>query len=240
VTVGGIAADWDASTQTIMGRAGTDLEGLSLTYGGPAIAGTVGNVVVEGDVSVDLAISRDTAATVDKVKAFTSAYSELREFVKAQRASGGALATNGTLRSSMNSITEQLLTEVDGISGAFNRTAEVGVALTKDGKLELDSGQLTELLETSPADVEEFFEKFGANLYDAANRIDRSGDGTVAGQIESLNVSIERLNSRVLREEDRMEHRREQLVKQFLAMETAMSSLQSQSNSLLSRLSALQ
>ena len=56
-TIGGVAADWDPATRTIRGRTGTAFEGLELGYTGAVTNGRVDDLVVAGDISVDLAIS---------------------------------------------------------------------------------------------------------------------------------------------------------------------------------------
>jgi flagellar hook-associated protein 2 len=69
--------------------------------------------------------------------------------------------------------------------------------------------------------------------------ITRSGDGTVAIHVSSLNDSIDRLNKRADDVQARLDLRRESLMKQFTAMESALSRIQAQANWLTSQINAL-
>lgn len=139
------------------------VDGTLFKRGSNAVTDAVTGVTLnlqqaEAGSVVDLAITRDTGATVDQIKEFATAYNEARAFVKTQLGAGGALASSGALRSSMSAFTGALLTEVGlGGAGAYNRTALIGVALSKTGTLDVDADALTQALATNLDDVRRLF-----------------------------------------------------------------------------------
>jgi flagellar hook-associated protein 2 len=80
--------------------------------------------------------------------------------------------------------------------------------------------------------VAELFERALSGLTD-------SYEGTIAQKDESIQDTIDRLDERLLEMEERIEKKMATMTSQFIAMETAMSQLQSQSEWLANQLSAL-
>jgi flagellar hook-associated protein 2 len=247
VTIGGEAADWNPLTGTIRGRVGSRFEALTMTYSGPASypgstpPGHVGDLVVSGNVAVDLTISRDTAGTAASIQAYVDAYNGIRDFVTKQQSSGDVLATNGTLRSTARSLTDVMLEDIEALVGTgFSRAASAGVSLNRDGKLTLDSAALTAALQSSPNDVRALFEGVGGSMYDATDAIAAAFSGTVASQIRSLEESNAALSVRIDDAEARLEVRRQSMIRQYTQMETMISQIQSQGNWLAQQISSLQ
>jgi flagellar hook-associated protein 2 len=80
----------------------------------------------------------------------------------------------------------------------------------------------------------------GGMIARSGELITRTGDGVVARNTGSLQTSIERFDSRALDVQERLERHRERLVRQFAAMEAALSRIQAQGNWLASQVQALQ
>jgi flagellar hook-associated protein 2 len=247
VTIGGEAADWDPVTGNIRGRTGSRFDALEMSYSGPAsYAGTtqpghVGDLVIAGDVSVDLTISRDTGGTVAAIQAYADAYNGIRDFLATQQSSGDVLATNGTLRSTARSLTEVMLTDIASLAGTgFSRATSAGVSLDRDGKLTVDSATLTSVLQSSPNDVKSLFGEIGDAMYEASDAIAASFSGTVASQIRFLEESNAALDLRIDDVEARLEVRRQSLIRQYTQMESMISQIQSQGNWLSQQISSMQ
>ena len=229
------------------GRVGSRFEALELTYSGPASyagssqPGHVGDLVISGEVTVDLTISRDTDASASAIKAYTDAYNGIRDFITKQQASGDVLATNGTLRSTARSLTEVMLSEVDALAGSgFSRANSAGVSLDRDGKLTVDMQALTRVLQTSPNDVRALFGGIGESMYQASDTIAAAFSGTVASQIRSLEESNTSLEHRIDDVEQRLEVRRQSMIRQYTQMETMISQIQSQGSWLSQQIKSLQ
>lgn len=240
-TIGGEAADWDSATGILRGRAGSRFEGLEMAYSGTGVTGYAGDLVVEGDIGVDLTVSRDTESSVKSVQAFAEAYNEVTGFVRNQQATGGPLATQGTLRGATRSLTEVMLADVASLAGtAFSRAANAGLALNKDGVLTLDSAKLSSVLETSANDVQALFAGVGNSMFQATDSISAAYNGTVSSQIRSLESSNATLDRRIGDVESRLEVRRQSLIRQYTQMEMAISKIQSQGNWLTQQFQSMQ
>ena len=161
--------------------------------------------------------------------------------LRQQQSSDGVLATNGTLRASVRSLTEVMLKDVESLVGSgFSRAANAGVSLDRDGKLTLDVAALTSALENSPNDVKALFGAVGDSMYQASNSIAAAFSGTVASQIRFLTESNEALELRIDDVEQRLELRRESLIRQYTRMETMLTQIQSQGSWLTQQIQSLE
>ncbi len=240
-TIDGVTVDWDVATRTLRGRTGTRFAGIELGYTGTAASGKVGDLVIGGDISVELTISRDTEATEKKVQELVDRFNEIASFVKQQRDGKGPLGTDGSLRSMFSSLREVLFTQVSGLSATnpYSLLSLAGVEFTREGTLKLDGDALKDALAKGPADVKELFSGVGRMMKDAAAALADPVSGSIKLHQEAISSSISTLEVRELNVEGRLERQRAALVKQYTAMEEAMSRLQSQGSWLTSQLAGL-
>ena len=113
--------------------------------------------------TVSLNVGRDVEALTGKVKAVSDAYNALVKFRSEQQADGKPLKGNPTLRASIASITGQLLANVAGLSGSFNRAGVSGLALQSDGSLKLDESVFKTALNSNFTDVVSLFTTSGTS-----------------------------------------------------------------------------
>ncbi len=115
--------------------AGTDaqvrVDGVVVSRASNTISDALNGVTLnlqqaEVGTTVDLNVGRDTDALSAKVKAVADAYNALVKFRTDQQKDGQPLRNNPTLRSSIASLTSQLLSNVSGLSGSLNRPGSVG------------------------------------------------------------------------------------------------------------------
>ncbi|HEX6925000.1 MAG TPA: flagellar filament capping protein FliD [Longimicrobiaceae bacterium] len=230
--------------------AGTDAEatidGFTLTSRSNVLSGAIAGVSInllaaEPGEAVELTIARDTDATVDAIQGYVDAFNAVRDFVTKQQTGGDVLATNGTLRTTARSLTEVMLSDVSALAGSeLTRAANAGVALDRDGKLTLDTARLKEVLESNPNDVRTLFQEVGREMYEASDAIAASFTGTVASQIRFLEESNSALELRIEDAEQRLELRRQSLIRQYTQMETMLSRIQSQGNWLTQQFQSMQ
>jgi flagellar hook-associated protein 2 len=223
-----------------------EIDGFALTRRGNVISDAIDGVTVnllaaEPGGVVDLTISRNSGGTVAAIQAYADAFNAIKDFIGQQQSSDGVLATNGTLRASVRSLTEVMLKDVESLVGTgFSRAANAGVSLDRDGKLTLDVAALTSALENSPNDVKALFGAVGDSMYQASNSIAAAFSGTVASQIRFLTESNEALELRIDDVEQRLELRRESLIRQYTRMETMLTQIQSQGSWLTQQIQSLQ
>jgi flagellar hook-associated protein 2 len=223
-----------------------EIDGFALTRRGNVISDAIDGVTVnllaaEPGGVVDLTISRNSGGTVAAIQAYADAFNAIKDFIGQQQSSDGVLATNGTLRASVRSLTEVMLKDVESLVGTgFSRAANAGVSLDRDGKLTLDVAALTSALENSPNDVKALFGAVGDSMYQASNSIAAAFSGTVASQIRFLTESNEALELRIDDVEQRLELRRESLIRQYTRMETMLTQIQSQGSWLTQQIQSLE
>jgi flagellar hook-associated protein 2 len=144
------------------------VNGISVTRSTNSISDAIAGVTLnlqqaEVGTTIPVTISQDTSRVASAIQSFASAYNALQTFVSSSIAAGGALAFNGSVRSSFNTIKGALLNGVVGLpaGSAYNNAALVGVAFDKTGKLVVDSAALTAALATNPDAVKALFQTNG-------------------------------------------------------------------------------
>ncbi len=101
----------------------------------------------------------------DKIVEFVNAYNEYRAFVDAQQVvsedgevgESAALFGNGTLRSAVGDVAQELARGVGGVSG-FSTLAEIGITLDASNRLVIDDTILDDALLTKLDEVRDVFE----------------------------------------------------------------------------------
>src|SRR5690606_13047065 len=130
-----------------------------------AISGVTLNLTAEdAGVTTDLVDSRDLDGVGKAAEAMARAYNELVKFASDQRTAGAPLASNGSLRSMMNSVKGTLLAGVSALpaSNGYTHASLVGIELNKDGTLKVDAAKLKSTLETNFVDVQSLLTTSGS------------------------------------------------------------------------------
>ncbi len=192
----------------------------------------------ETGVSVAASVTPDSMA--DKVAAMVNAANAaLTEAARqsgydANTKRGGPLLGESTIRT----LTSDTLSAVNVIQGAGS-PGSAGIALDRNGKLTFDRGRFLELMAEDPARAQALAAGVASSLASAAKGATDSTSGSVTLAIQGRNSTVKDLNSRIENWDDRLALRKAALVRQFSAMETALSSLKNQSSWLSGQLAAL-
>jgi flagellar hook-associated protein 2 len=121
--------------------------------------------------------------------------------------------------------------------------ASLGIQTTRDGKLTFDAAKFTTAYNADPTAVAEKFTTegngFAARLEKVAKAASNSTTGTVTSAITGRKSEIKRLNENIDSWDLRLELRRTTLERQYTALETAMSSMTSQSSWLTAQIDSL-
>ena len=169
---------------------------------------------------------------------------------------GGTLSGDSTLRTVQSQMQYILSNPVSGVTGNYSILSGIGITTQNDGSLKVDNAKLTEALNNNFNDVVDLFthnsgvsgltsEQYGiAEQFNIALKklsgsyIGPSDDnnGTVATSINGLKNSVSDIDKQIEAMELRMNKKEEILKKQFLAMETLVSSIQSQGNAMINML----
>ena len=186
-----------------------------------------------------ITVSRDDKAITTAAQDFAKAYNDLKDAIAKLRK--GDLASDSSLRSVESALTSVLQTGAS-VGGNYSFLSEVGVALDRFGKLQVDTTRLTAALGNNPSAVIGLFthatEGFPVRLKSAAEALTRS-DGLIAGREEGLNSRMRSMESQRSQIERRLAMTEARLRAQFTALDSLVSQMQSTSAFLTQRLAAL-
>lgn len=198
--------------------------------------------VADGTV-VDLAVTQDSAAITASVKAIVTAVNEALSKIDGLTGYDTATKTAGALAgdSAVRALRTQLLDTV--YPGDGTSLASVGLQVDRNGKLVFDEKKFAAAYAADPGAVAARFTStgngFAARVQAVAKDASDSIDGTVTTSINSRNTGIRRMQDSIADWDSRLALRQEALTRQFAALETALSQMNSQSSWLSSQIAQL-
>ncbi|HID22625.1 MAG TPA: hypothetical protein EYP14_09515 [Planctomycetaceae bacterium] len=208
-----------------------------------AVPGLDVEMLRTSDTSVDVDVNRDTSSVRDTLQRFIENYNAFRdsadEFSKFDPETNerGVLQGSGFLLRVTSRLETVLAKRLLGPEDSIRSLADLGVQVTETGRLELDTDRLDRLLAENFDAVSKFFLEqdrgFADQLESTIDSLTDSFTGAFALEEDSLQESVDALNKRIEELEAILEMRRERLMRQFLAMEETLATLQNQQNALL-------
>ncbi|WP_185994597.1 flagellar filament capping protein FliD [Nocardioides campestrisoli] len=227
VTLGGITAT--SSTNTF-----DDLmPGVTLSLAPPATAGS----------TATLTIAREAGAVQTAMKSLVDDINSLLTSFDTVTASGGTGSAKGMLAGdvAVRGVRTALFDAVYPKDGTT--LAELGIQTDRYGKLVLDEKALAAAYEKDPEKVAAALgsagEGFAARVRDVAKSASAPVDGTLTVAVSGRQDGIKRLADSVAQWDLRLELRRTTLTRQFTALETALTQMQSQSTWLAGQIGSL-
>jgi len=195
-------------------------------------------VKVDAD-PVSIEVKRDTDSQVDAFKTFVDSYNDVVGFInkKVRPSSIGArsdLINDPTMRTVRRQLSTLLQTSVENNS-EFSNLAQLGFETKQDGTLKLDESDLKDALSKDYKGALSIFTKESGGLaeqYESTIKDMLDTDGLLDSRTDSLNDRIKGLNKSIDRQNTRVDAYEARLKAQFLAMETAIQRLNTQSSSL--------
>ncbi len=205
--------------------------GVTLTLAPGTAPGTTSEVV----------LARDPAATTSAVKGLVDAVNSLLADIDTQTKTSstarGVLAGDAGVRS----IRDSILASVFPTNGTS--LADLGIQTDRYGKVVLDEAAFKKAYAADPTAVQGRLGAadtgFVARIKAAAESATNRETGTLTTAITGTNAAIERLDDNIEAWDLRLELRRTALTRQFTALETALSQMNSQSSWLAGQLSSL-
>lgn len=244
------------------------LDGVTMTKNSntvsDALSGVTLNLLKEG-ATTTFNVTNDTTAITKKITDFIAGYNSAISIINKQSTydatnkTAGVLSGDTTLRSIQNQLQSLLTTTVSGLNGPYQNLAQLGITSDKsDGTLSVDSTKLTTALSNNYKNVVDLFSHNNAagslatNQYGIAQQFNvvlegmvhfyegpsSTHNGIIATRIHGLQSSVSDINDQISDMEDRIAAMQAGMETKFNAMESLVSNLQSQGNSLLSALGA--
>jgi len=229
------------------------IDGIAVSRSSNVIEGVIEGVTInllkaDSETTVTISMDRDVDAVMDKIKGFVDAYNAVAAYMQQQQsfdpanaAKRAALFGDGTLSSIRSDLTSLLTQPVAGAAPDLFTLGLAGIEVDRQGQLTMDEEKVRGHLEARFDDAKILFsgneppdeesEIVGiAKLFERALfNITDPYSGYVSFKQDSLRNSIKDLDIRVEQMEGRLNRKMEMMINRFVAMETALGNLQSQS-----------
>lgn len=206
------------------------------------ITGVRLELIAPSEQPVTITIARDVDAIVSTisqfVSAFNSAVSTIDKLSKydPETEKAAVLNADATARTIRSGLISAVNSRIQGLSGKYSLPSGVGVSLSGGSSLTFDEDKFRKAMDQDPAAVEALFATadtgFGSILDKTLDRFTDDGSGLIPLRDEALQGSADILNNRITQMETLISKRRDRLLAQFRAMETALAKLQTQQTSL--------
>lgn len=249
---GGLAAlhydGTDASTMDVMVEAKDAVvvvDGFTRTSSSNTITDLVPGVSLtltkakEGETQT-LTISPDNSTLKTNLNAFITAYNSIQSTLKNSSAYNAETGTASTMTG--DAMVRGLQQQLRGqISANVNDLKALGVTIAADGTLSLNSTTLDTALSKNPEAATKLFGADGAMGKPMTELLKSNLDattGTITQRTSSLNKQIKALEKQLDDLDARMEKVSDRYTKQFTAMESLVTQMQSASSSLASQLTS--
>lgn len=185
-----------------------------------------------GTGTVTVTVEQDLGAVEKAVRDFVAAYNDVVDALAqygrydADTGQRGALQGDGALQRIQAQLPDAVLrTEVS--DQTLKRLSDLGVRLGRHGKLTLDESKLSEALQGRFDEARRVLEAAGGRMRDVTDSLTRT-EGPVWLALAALEGRLRSLDRQVSVWEDRVEQKRQQLVRTFANLERALGQLRSQ------------
>jgi flagellar hook-associated protein 2 len=183
-----------------------------------------------------LSLATDQTKTAANLQSFITAYNTVVSDLESQlNVAAGAdrsstLAGDSTVRSLQQSLQALFTTSVPGLSG-ISTLADLGLTTAEDGSLSLDTSKLNAALALNPNAVNQVFSTATTGLSATTQALVTQYTDPISGALtldqQGLTSRSTDIDSEVLQMQARVDSFRANLVAQFTAMETIVSSFKS-------------
>jgi flagellar hook-associated protein 2 len=191
-----------------------------------------------GATTIDVTRSADVA---EKLDAFVTSYNAIQDFIAAQYKKDGdgrptgVLAGDAVIRGIQKQISSIIGIASEDNGGALTSLSEIGISLSKTGKLELDKDVLNERLAANADDVRALLHGITSSntgifhsAYTIANALSDNITGTVQAAINGYEASVKNLNSTIEKRTAALNAFRDILTRRFAAADAAIGQLNGQ------------
>ena len=223
--------------------------GYTVSSGSNTFTGVMPGVTITASAlanNVTIGVHADTDAIATKMQALVDAANGALAQISVSAASGsssasGSAPSGGPLAGdyTVRQLSSQMLSAISNGKSGFGSFKQLGIELTQDGKLKFNKDDFLTAYSADPAKVQSAVSTgLAQSLQDVGKAATDSTTGTLMLKLQSGTSSVSRLNKEITGWDTKLALRKSALQRQFTAMETAMSKVQSQSSWLSSNSSA--
>jgi len=184
---------------------------------------------------VDVTVASDSKGLATKIQSLVTAYNSVLSKINTAAGKGSTKAANSELASdsTLRGITNRLSTALQTINGSskYNTLGSVGLSLQRDGTLSLDTNKLNAAVTADAGAVTALFAGTGAGntgvmgtISSTIKAYNQTGTGLLTQHQSDLQSRVRTMTDSVNREQDRLDRYQALLQKQFAAMDTSVTS----------------
>jgi len=233
----------NAGTDTVL-RVGTGPGAFDVTSSTNTVTGLLPGVTItalraDPSTQVAVGVTSDSNGIADKMAALVSAANAALAYIDQQSAYDADSKTGGPLLgdSMARDLRQQVTDAVIGTSA--NVPALSGVSVSRDGTVAFDKAAFLAAYSKDPSGVAATMTSMSQQLADVAKNASDPTTGSITTRISNEQDSIRDYTKQIADFEDRMTLRQQTLQTQYAALETALGTLQSQSQWLAGQLGSL-
>lgn len=204
-------------------------EGLTLNLTGPTTE------------PVTITVGSDTSSVKETINSFVSDFNDLMDRISQlgdynpDSEQGGPLLGDSTLQTVEQRLFRTVTQRIAGLGGQIQRLSDIGIRINGDTRLQVDATKLDNALSQNLEDVARFFTTATSGMA-AKLKSDLEGlsgnDGILKRRDKALDAQTQQMSQRVDQLNELLDRKRQRLTEQYLAMERALSNLQSQQSAL--------
>jgi flagellar hook-associated protein 2 len=199
---------------------------------------------ISSGVPVSLDVTPDSSAVTKKVQAFVDAYNGLANDVgklasyDSKTKQAGLLLGDPTLRNLVSQFQNGVVQKIPGAGTGYATLMDLGVTANADGTLSLDSGKLTDAVNTDYGAVVTALQGAGKQLGTLVDNITGSG-GILTSRTDTINTQLGNIQDQLSRLNTRMQAEQQSLLQEYAAMDTLVANLKSTGDYLTQQLSSI-
>jgi flagellar hook-associated protein 2 len=230
------------ATQTIPGVSLS----LNALTGGTPVTVTVG-APAPSNQNIQTAVQK---FITDYNSAITQIQTQLAQTPSSSDPTQGTLYNDSDLRNLLSSMRQQMASTLGGLSGSYDSMLQIGVTTGAStgsgaistsalaGDLTLDTNALTTALTSDPTSVHQMMQSWSIKFSSLVD-LEAGPGGTISTRVQTDNSRSSFLATQIQNLTEANQVKQHQLVREFAAMEAALSQNQSTSNWLTSQLNNL-
>jgi flagellar hook-associated protein 2 len=230
------------------------IDGILVTSATNTVSGAIQGVDVtltkvnELGETTQLTVGYDRAAARKTIDELVKGYNAVVDAIKSvssynvEKKEGGPLFGDAGVRNIVHQLRRELTSNVTGLSGSFDMLGEIGITADLNGKLSVNAATLDAAFASK---FDAIGELFAAKEVGVAVKLDKllapylDTDGVFDSRTASLKSSIDVINDRREELNTRLATLQARYTKQFNALDSLLSQMQSTSNLLTQQLSRL-
>ncbi|MBI1825046.1 MAG: flagellar filament capping protein FliD [Planctomycetes bacterium] len=206
------------------------------------IPGITLNLLTTSDHDVTVTTSQDAEPIVEAMKSFIEKYNGVQSAIiddtkfDSKTKTAGPLLGDNTVTTVRERLQSAITQSFSGASNQLSRMFAVGLSIGSDNRLTLNEDKFRAALQNSPGAVADLFatldKGFGSVVDKTISGLTDAGTGVIARQDKLLTDQEQILNDRITSMNALLDAKRLRLQAQFSGLETTLSALQGQQNSL--------